>query len=420
MRINRHNYESWFLDYGEGRLSQEEKDMVMDFLVQHPDLKDEFELLDTELALNADSLNYEKQDELKKNLPAKYADDELVIAYLSEDLNKLQKQRVEARLEVDDSFRKLFKKYKELELTPNKALSLNDDLSVRGPVDDNLDDYLIAFHENDLSLVEMRLWENYLKANPETEIEWKAFEKIKLVPDLNILFPDKRALKKSSPVIIQLYKWTAVAAAAAILIFFLLPTAQKDPSIEDVVMEIPTGPIYPQPAKPFNENALVEESIEYEEQPAVKNVIETKEKQERIPQIINLVEPAIENIDLAEETGKRVKNEFQEEIIEEDPEVPQPVVSGVFEELDEGIALIDEVDSLDSRTLDVVSEPIAQNSNSSKDNTLHILDVVEAAGEKSGLYTFTSNVKEDSQYNEFSIGIGKFKLSRKARKKTRS
>jgi hypothetical protein len=43
MKITRDNYEIWFLDYAEGRLTQKERDEVRLFMIQHPDLADELE-----------------------------------------------------------------------------------------------------------------------------------------------------------------------------------------------------------------------------------------------------------------------------------------------------------------------------------------------------------------------------------------
>ena len=43
MKINRDNYESWFLDYNEGNLDPEEMGMVHLFKIEHPDLADETE-----------------------------------------------------------------------------------------------------------------------------------------------------------------------------------------------------------------------------------------------------------------------------------------------------------------------------------------------------------------------------------------
>jgi hypothetical protein len=53
MKINRDNYESWFLDYLEGNLDPEQMEMVRRFKIEHPDLADEAE--EFSLFLKADS-----------------------------------------------------------------------------------------------------------------------------------------------------------------------------------------------------------------------------------------------------------------------------------------------------------------------------------------------------------------------------
>jgi hypothetical protein len=67
MKINRDNYEAYFLDYHEGQLSPEMVEEVLMFVEQHPDLKsvlDEFEAVSL---VAPQDIVFEKKSSLKKN-----------------------------------------------------------------------------------------------------------------------------------------------------------------------------------------------------------------------------------------------------------------------------------------------------------------------------------------------------------------
>ena len=66
-KINKHNYEAFFLDYYEKNLSTEEVAELMLFLENHPNLKEEFEDYE-EIILEPDTtVIFENKNSLKKN-----------------------------------------------------------------------------------------------------------------------------------------------------------------------------------------------------------------------------------------------------------------------------------------------------------------------------------------------------------------
>ena len=66
MNINRHNYEEYFILYMDNELSSDDRRMVEAFIVQHPDLKEELELLQ-QFKLEPDTaITYNGKEELMK------------------------------------------------------------------------------------------------------------------------------------------------------------------------------------------------------------------------------------------------------------------------------------------------------------------------------------------------------------------
>ena len=89
MAITQHNYEVFFIDYHEGRLSAAETSELMAFLAVNPDLKEEFDSYNA-IPLNPDlSITYNNKGSLKKSVAIEVGtEDEMIIAYLEGDLSE--------------------------------------------------------------------------------------------------------------------------------------------------------------------------------------------------------------------------------------------------------------------------------------------------------------------------------------------
>ncbi len=66
MRITRDNYEIWFIDFMEGNLSEAQHQMLLAFMKEHPDLKNELEGLNT-ITLSPSTDQYLHKDKLTKH-----------------------------------------------------------------------------------------------------------------------------------------------------------------------------------------------------------------------------------------------------------------------------------------------------------------------------------------------------------------
>ena len=164
MKINRHNYEEYFILYMDNELSSEERRMVEDFAELHPDLKDELDtLLHYKLEPDTTVVFQNKEDLLKVNLPDRQAGGE----------------------------------------TP---VSLT-----------NYQEWLLLYTDNELSLQQKEMVEDFAAAHPEVKKELTLLLKTRLQPDA-ISFNNKETLYKSSAKVRPLFgKWYRAAAAILIL-----------------------------------------------------------------------------------------------------------------------------------------------------------------------------------------------------------
>lgn len=179
MNINRDNYEAYFLDFIEGRLSPEQEEVLHRFLKFNPDL--EAELASFQLhEIDATHVPFPGKDSLKKEPPA-------------------------------DG------------ITVNEA---------------NFDMFCIAWLERDLSEAQRKSFETYLAEHPEKEKELQAFKATFLEP-VQIEYPHKSRLKHRRTPLIDWRIMVPVAAAAAIALMVILngPATQTTMEVATV-----TGP----------------------------------------------------------------------------------------------------------------------------------------------------------------------------------
>jgi len=163
MKISRDNYEIFFVDYIDGKLSHNDMAELMIFLSQNPDLASELE--------NFELISIE---------PVKISFDEK---------NKL----------------------KEI---PYKAIIINND---------NFDEICIKKIEGDLNHSESIEFEKYLLKHPDKEKDYTLYTKTKLTPDCSIEYENKLSLKKYNLSVHNkkwLYASMSVAASVIIILYF--------------------------------------------------------------------------------------------------------------------------------------------------------------------------------------------------------
>ncbi len=99
MNINRHNYEEYFILYMDNELNSEDRRMVEAFVQEHPDLKDELELLQQFKLSPDESISFQyKEDLLKENGEALITlsnYEEWLVLYIDNELGQPQRAKVE-------------------------------------------------------------------------------------------------------------------------------------------------------------------------------------------------------------------------------------------------------------------------------------------------------------------------------------
>ncbi|HBX50006.1 MAG TPA: hypothetical protein DEH02_02950 [Bacteroidales bacterium] len=161
--ITRSNYEIWFIDYLDGKLSPFQISQLMLFLKENADLAAELEGMgDTFLV--AEQISFEAKESLKE--------------------------------------------------IPQKSLVLNNE---------NFDETCIARIEGDLNTEQKKEFDRYLFTHPEKINDYGLFAKTRLQPDYNIIFDKKSSLKKYK---IQKnyrkYLLPAVGIAASVILFIVV------------------------------------------------------------------------------------------------------------------------------------------------------------------------------------------------------
>ena len=184
MEITRENYESWFLDYLEGRLEEGMMDEFIRFVHENPDLKEELSGYEA-VSLDDRGMVFEGKEKLKKEV-----------------------------FDLPETF----------------------------------DEAAIARMEGDLEPFGMERFEDYLQRHPEKRGEADLFLLTRLVPDTSLVFPGKKKLLRTPVIRLILNRALQIAAVllVAVLVRVIQENHAIFPGKETQVAETEiTGTITP-------------------------------------------------------------------------------------------------------------------------------------------------------------------------------
>ena len=124
--INRHNYEEYFILYMDNELSTGERCQVEAFVQQHPDLKEELDLLLQYKLVPDANIIFAGKEELMKdngNTPISLSNyDEWMVLYMDNELSAKQKKSVEQFITANLSLKEEFSLLQKTKLQPEKLI----------------------------------------------------------------------------------------------------------------------------------------------------------------------------------------------------------------------------------------------------------------------------------------------------------
>jgi hypothetical protein len=237
MKINRDNYEAYFLDYHEGQLSPEMVEEVLMFVKQNPDLKNVFDEFEAVSLVADQDIVFEKKSSLKKNQVFATSQvnelnyEEYLVAETEGLLNAEQLASIEEFISINPQFekdRKLFSLvhlssedkivFEAKELLKQKAIAV-------GQINaDTFETYMARELEGDLSQEEKVQFAEFMLYNPHLEKDRNLYKHTILSAETGIVFENKSSLKQSVTPIrrIVYYALSAAASLALIVSFYFL------------------------------------------------------------------------------------------------------------------------------------------------------------------------------------------------------
>jgi|WetSurMetagenome_2_1015567.scaffolds.fasta_scaffold13791_5 hypothetical protein len=120
MQPDRSNYEIWLTDWLDGSLDKDQTEMLMVFLKQNPDIKEEADfLVIAKLAPANDS--FPEKESLKKNISALTSGqvELLSVAFLENDLNPEQESELNQCLAQNPEYKKIYNTIQRIQLMPS-------------------------------------------------------------------------------------------------------------------------------------------------------------------------------------------------------------------------------------------------------------------------------------------------------------
>lgn len=192
MTINRHNYEEFFILYMDNELKPEDRRMVEDFVQQHPDLKEELDLLLQYKMVPDPTVQYEDKEELMKE-------------------------------------------------NGHSLITLS-----------NYEEWLSLYIDNELEPGQQAMVDAFISRNPSVQKDFALLQRSKLQPE-NIVFAHKASLYRAEEKVRAFpVRWWRAAAAILLLaagLSFLFLQNRKPSGSEDIVITNPAGKDKPSEVK---------------------------------------------------------------------------------------------------------------------------------------------------------------------------
>jgi hypothetical protein len=245
MNIDLDNYEAFFLDYHEGKLTPQQVAGLMSFLEEHPELKEvfyEFEDISlAELEETGHAIRFEEKEDLKKEVTiTKDEMDDLLAGSVEGILDEGQQGTLDELLNSDPAVRRHLDLYRKTIITADLSEVFEGKSALKGSVlinSANCAEYFSAAMDNELNPLEQQELERFLLTHPSMQRELELLRKTKLSPDHSIVYENKDDLKRRKRVGMAWWHIPAAAAGLALLMglyfIFSKPPAQYNPIVKN-------------------------------------------------------------------------------------------------------------------------------------------------------------------------------------------
>ncbi|MFZ4549645.1 MAG: hypothetical protein ACOYN4_19515 [Bacteroidales bacterium] len=232
MKINRDNYEAYFLDYHEGQLSPEMVNEVLWFVENNPDVQDIFNEFEVVSLVNEPSIVFDKKSALKKN--DIYATssihelnyDEFLISEAEGLLSNEQLQSLNEFIALNPALAKERMLYSLAHLEPENEIVFENKESLKklaipvGEINaDTYEDFMARELEGELNGAEKLRLAEFMLYNPHLERDRELYRHTILPLEKDLVFPYKNKLKQSkTPIRRIVYYAVSVAASLTLLV----------------------------------------------------------------------------------------------------------------------------------------------------------------------------------------------------------
>ncbi|MBT3385037.1 MAG: hypothetical protein HN778_01525 [Prolixibacteraceae bacterium] len=125
MKINKNNYEAYFIDYLEGKLDEKLVDDFIEFLQQNPELKEELSLFES-ISIEPENVLFNKKETLhKQKLDSEAEFNKAAIANLEGDISQTEKTEFESYINEHPEKKRDVSLYAKTKLHPDEAILFN-------------------------------------------------------------------------------------------------------------------------------------------------------------------------------------------------------------------------------------------------------------------------------------------------------
>ncbi len=227
MKFDRQHIEDYLIEYFEGNLSPSEIDALLHFISTHQEYHEMFEQYKQTYVKPTDPMPTFNKEKLKKSSHDAIINEweDACIRYFEGELTEKEKQQVEKEIQHDEAKKKIFDDYVRTYLLAEEIkFAHKERLKKNNSWQETMELLCIKHIEMELSENERILLNQWLESDDEANILLLLYENTKLKPDTNQQYHYKEFLKKQADFRSQKISmlWTVVAAAAAVLIGFLL------------------------------------------------------------------------------------------------------------------------------------------------------------------------------------------------------